>query len=108
MLRSSPILIWTFCAAVREQIITLAARDRVPAVYDRRPYATAGGLVSYGEDLSGAYRQIGVYAARILIASGLSPKADIRFRKSHFQLIFFKSHATRLQHALTSRVRSMA
>jgi putative tryptophan/tyrosine transport system substrate-binding protein len=32
----------------REQIITLAARDRVPAVYDRRPYATAGGLVSYG------------------------------------------------------------
>jgi ABC-type uncharacterized transport system substrate-binding protein len=50
----------------REQIITLAARDRVPAVYDRRPYATAGGLVSYGEDLSGAYRQIGDYAARIL------------------------------------------
>jgi putative tryptophan/tyrosine transport system substrate-binding protein len=50
----------------REQIITLAARDRVPAVYDRHPYATAGGLVSYGEDLSGAYRQIGVYAARIL------------------------------------------
>jgi putative ABC transport system substrate-binding protein len=48
----------------REQIIALAARDRVPAVYDRRPYATAGGLVSYGEDLSGAYRQIGVYAAR--------------------------------------------
>ena len=29
-------------------------------------FATAGGLVSYGEDLSGAYRQIGVYAARIL------------------------------------------
>jgi putative ABC transport system substrate-binding protein len=50
----------------REQIVTLAARDRVPAVYDRRPYAVAGGLVSYGEDLSGAYHQIGVYAARIL------------------------------------------
>ena len=50
----------------REQIIALAARDKIPAVYDRRPYATAGGLVSYGEDLSGAYRQIGVYAARIL------------------------------------------
>ena len=50
----------------REQIITLAARDKIPAVYDRRPYATAGGLVSYGEDLSGAYRQIGVYVARIL------------------------------------------
>jgi putative ABC transport system substrate-binding protein len=50
----------------REQIVTLAARDKVPAIYDRRLYASAGGLLSYGEDLSGAYRQIGVYAARIL------------------------------------------
>lgn len=50
----------------REQIVALAARDKVPAVYDRRPYATAGGLVSYGEDLAAAYRQIGAYTARIL------------------------------------------
>lgn len=50
----------------REQIVALGARDRVPAVYDRRPYATAGGLVSYGEDLAAAYRQIGAYTARIL------------------------------------------
>jgi ABC-type uncharacterized transport system substrate-binding protein len=50
----------------RDQIIALAARDRVPAIYDRRPYATAGGLLSYGEDLSSAWRQIGVYTARIL------------------------------------------
>jgi len=50
----------------REQIITLAARDRVPTIYDRRGYTIAGGLVSYGADLSGAYRQIGAYTARIL------------------------------------------
>jgi putative tryptophan/tyrosine transport system substrate-binding protein len=50
----------------REQIITLAARDKIPAIYDRRGYAVAGGLVSYGADLAGAYRQIGAYAARIL------------------------------------------
>jgi len=50
----------------REQIVTLAARDKVPVIYDRRLYASAGGLLSYGEDLSSAYRQIGVYAARIL------------------------------------------
>ena len=49
----------------REQIVTLAARDKVPTVYDRRGYAIVGGLVSYGPDLPGAYRQIGVYAARI-------------------------------------------
>jgi len=50
----------------REQIITLAARDKIPAIYDRRGYAAAGGLVSYGADLAGAYRQLGAYAARIL------------------------------------------
>jgi putative ABC transport system substrate-binding protein len=48
------------------QIVPLAARYKAPAIYDRRGYATAGGLVSYGPDLAGAYRQIGIYAARIL------------------------------------------
>jgi putative ABC transport system substrate-binding protein len=50
----------------REQIVTLAARDKVPTIYDRGGYVTTGGLVSYGPDLAGAYRQVGVYAARIL------------------------------------------
>ena len=50
----------------REQIVTLTARDKVPTIYDRRDYVTAGGLMSYGADLAGAYRQIGVYAGRIL------------------------------------------
>ena len=50
----------------RDQIIALAARHKVPTIYDRRSYAATGGLVSHGSDLAGAYRQIGVYAARIL------------------------------------------
>jgi putative ABC transport system substrate-binding protein len=50
----------------RDQIVALAARHKVPTVYDRRNYPTAGGLVSYGSDLAGAVRQIGIYAARIL------------------------------------------
>ena len=50
----------------REQIIALARRHKVPAIYDRRDYAMTGGLVSYGPDLADAYRQIGIYAARIL------------------------------------------
>jgi putative tryptophan/tyrosine transport system substrate-binding protein len=50
----------------RGQIIALAARHNVPAIYDRRDYAMTGGLVSYGPDLADAYRQIGIYAARIL------------------------------------------
>jgi putative ABC transport system substrate-binding protein len=48
------------------QIIVLAARNRVPAIYSRREYATAGGLMSYGYDFADSYRQIGNYAGSIL------------------------------------------
>jgi putative ABC transport system substrate-binding protein len=50
----------------RDQIVALAARNKIPTVYDRRAYAATGGLVSYGTDLASAFRQIGVYAGRIL------------------------------------------
>jgi len=50
----------------RNQIIALAARHSLPAIYDRREFAAAGGLITYGTHLADAYRQIGVYAGRIL------------------------------------------
>jgi putative ABC transport system substrate-binding protein len=50
----------------RNQIIALAARHSLPTIYDRREFAAAGGLISYGTHLADAYRQIGVYAGRIL------------------------------------------
>jgi ABC-type uncharacterized transport system substrate-binding protein len=52
--------------ARRQQIILLAARDRLPALYAFREFVTAGGLISYGTSLSDAYRQAGVYAGKIL------------------------------------------
>ena len=50
----------------RVQLVILAARHALPAMYSTRAYPEAGGLISYGTDVLDAFRQIGLYAARIL------------------------------------------
>jgi putative ABC transport system substrate-binding protein len=50
----------------RDKLVALAARHAVPMMFQFREYAEAGGLVSYGVDLTDAYRQVGVYAGQIL------------------------------------------
>jgi putative ABC transport system substrate-binding protein len=49
-----------------QQFVSLAARHKMPAMYYRREFAEAGGLASYGASVTDAYRQAGVYVARVL------------------------------------------
>jgi putative ABC transport system substrate-binding protein len=55
-----------FYNSQREQLVALAARHKLPVFYPLREFTEIGGLVSYGHDLVDGYRQMGVYAGRIL------------------------------------------
>jgi len=53
-------------ASHSKQLVTLAARDRIPAAYAGREHVADGGLMSYGPSMPGLARQWGIYTARIL------------------------------------------
>jgi putative ABC transport system substrate-binding protein len=55
-----------FFNARRNQIVVLAARYSLPAIYEWREFVDAGGLISYGPSLTGVYRQLGTYVGRVL------------------------------------------
>src|SRR5262245_23674060 len=75
----------TFLNARRIQVVQLAAFHRLPAVYPTRDFVEVGGLMSYGTPIMGVFRQLGIYAGRIL--KGAKPADLPVVQSSKFDLV---------------------
>ena len=74
-----------FLFSRREQIVAAATRNAMVAIYNERRYIEAGGLLSYGTDVTVAFRQAGIYTGRVL--SGTKPTDLPVILPSKFELI---------------------
>ena len=74
-----------FFQVVRDQLVALAARHKIPAMYEWREFVEAGGLASYSTSRSASFRQIGVYAGQIL--KGAKPAEMPVVQPTKFELV---------------------
>jgi putative tryptophan/tyrosine transport system substrate-binding protein len=96
----------TFIWNQREQIVDLAARHAIPALYTLRDYPAAGGLMSYGPSPSDTYRRLGVYAGKIL--KGAAPPDLPIEHSSRFEYVINRNAGRALNLDIPPRVLALA
>jgi len=95
-----------FFDTARDRIIAFAARNRIPAIYQFRDYAVAGGLISYGPSIDDSYHQAGVYVGRIL--KGSKPADLPVLLPTKFDFVINLKTAKTLDIAIPSSLLSLA
>jgi putative tryptophan/tyrosine transport system substrate-binding protein len=90
----------------RDNIIAFAAQQKLPVLYQAREYAVDGGLMSYGVSFPEAYREVGIYAARLL--NGAKP-ADLPVMQSvKFELVINLQTAKALGFTIPDKLLALA
>jgi len=106
-LKEATLALWgTFLGEAIRTNPLIVALHCIPAIYYRREFAEAGGLVSYGYDVADAYREVGRYAGRIL--NGEKPADLPVIQPTKFELVINLKAAKAINFEIPPLVRALA
>ena len=105
-MRASALLVQPDAFLINKRIVALAARDALPAMYQTSDMVAAGGLMSYGSSFADMYRQMGIYAGKVL--KGANPAEMPVLQPVKFELAINLQTAKALGLKLSDNLLSLA